>query len=97
LASRKQFECGRCKLQLSLRHGTVFAHSAITLPIWFSAIRGYASNSSISIRAMMKLTGLRRRATARNMLAKIRAAHQAGNLACGLAGFASYPLAVAAA
>jgi hypothetical protein len=97
LASRKQFECGRCKLQLSLRHGTVFAHSGITLPIWFSAIRGYAANSSISIRAMMKLTGLRRRATVRNMLARIRAAHEAGNLACGLAGLNSYPMAEVAA
>jgi hypothetical protein len=84
-------------LQLSLRYGTVFEHSAITLPIWFSAIRRYAAAPSITIREMMKLTGLRRRATARSMLAKIRAAHQAGNLACGLAGLASYPLAEAAA
>jgi len=97
LGTRKNFECASCKIQISLRHDTVFEHSAIPLQIWFLAIRMFAANPAIAVRQIMKSTGLRRRATVRNILARIRAAHQVCNLASGLAGLASYPLAEAVA
>ena len=92
LGKRKQFECSalQATTQFAARHGLrAFGNHVADLVSRDPRLCGepvdrHAPDHETHWPAS--------RATARNMLARIRAAYQAGNLACGLAGLATYPL-----
>ncbi len=92
LATRNVYECARCGSQVSVRFGTVFERSQLSLTIWFTAIRAFSAHTSISAAMLMKLTGITRSATARSVLRRIRDAFDAGDTAVGLAGLTAFPL-----
>jgi hypothetical protein len=87
IASRKCWECHACRMQLGLRTGTVMAQSAVPLLIWFRGVHRLLWQPAIRIAEFAEKVGLRRRATARSMVTKIRAAmagESAGNQLAGL-------------
>jgi transposase-like protein len=86
LAKRKAWQCAHCAAQLGLRHGTVFARSALPLTAWFAAILAFAENTSITAAELMTVTGIARAATAQSMLRRIRRAVDENNVQRGLAG-----------
>jgi transposase-like protein len=90
LAKRKVWQCTKCEAQFGLRHGTVFARSALPLTKWFAAIRTFAANTSITAADLMTATGITRLATAQSMLRRIHRAVDEDNIQRGLAGLTAY-------
>jgi transposase-like protein len=70
----RSWKCAACGKRTGLRAGTIFARSAIPLPIWFRAIRIVAGNMQVTPRELTDLIGIDRPATVRQMLDRIRTA-----------------------
>jgi transposase-like protein len=92
LAKRKVWQCTDCGAQFGLRHGTVFARSALPLTAWFAAISTFAENTSITATELMTVIGVTRAATAQSMLRRIRRAVAEGDVNQGLAGLTAYAM-----
>jgi hypothetical protein len=86
IAARHCWQCAECNTQTGIRHGTVFAHSHVTLVRWFHAVGFVLSYPGCTARELAEATRIRRRPTVRGMLKKIRAALEADNASQLLAG-----------
>ena len=74
LVTRKCWECGQCKKQVSLRAGTVMHSSPLPLATWCYAIQLIIQHPEISADALGQRIAIDRDKTVRTMAAKIRAA-----------------------
>ena len=92
IAAHEVWQCARCDKQIRLRHGTVMQGSPLPLLTWFAAIRYVAGDTAMTCAALMSVVPIRRVATARSMLRRIRQAVLADNPESRLAGLAAYPL-----
>lgn len=90
LPRRKVWECASCAKQTGLRYGTVFEHSPLPLTTWFAAIRMYAAQTDIRADVLAERIGIKRLATVRLMLVRIRRAVADQDLERGLAGLLSH-------
>lgn len=89
LKTRRRWECAACGAQQGLRSGTVMERSPLPLTAWFAAILAVCADLKISARDLAERIGLRRMATARGMLRRIRSAidsPHAEELLAGLQG-----------
>lgn len=86
LPSRRMWECGKCRKQFGLRSGTVMADSALSLFTWSEAIRLMLWRPTIGAAELAEKIGLKRIATVRSMMAKIRTALAAEDASERLAG-----------
>lgn len=86
LPSRQMWECGKCRKQFGLRSGTVMADSALSLFTWSEAIRLMLWRPTIGAAELAEKIGLKRIATVRKMMAKIRTALAAEDASERLAG-----------
>ncbi|UAY53431.1 IS1595 family transposase [Ferruginibacter albus] len=68
---KTRLKCSKCKVYFSLKHGTMFAHSAIPLKKWFMAMYLIGVNNGISSVKLGKMIKIRQ-ATAWFMLHRIR-------------------------
>jgi hypothetical protein len=93
LLRRKVWECASCTKQTGLRYGTAFEHSPLPLPTWFAAIRIYAAQTDVRAEVLAERVGIKRLATARSVLVRIRRAVADQDLEHGLAGLLSHPCA----
>ncbi len=94
IAAREVWQCASCHKQISLRHGTVMHGSKAPLLTWFGAIRHVVGDTAMTCATLQSLLSIRRVATARSMLRRIRQAVLAGDSETQLAGLAAYPLLV---
>jgi transposase-like protein len=92
IAAREVWQCASCDKQISLRHGTVMQGSPLPLLTWFAAIRYVAGDTAMTCNTLQGLVSIRRVATARSMLRRIRQAVLADNPESQLAGLSAYPL-----
>jgi hypothetical protein len=92
LESRACWECGACGGQVSLRHGTIFEKSPLSLATWFAAIRYVVADSALNAVKLAKLVSISRPATAQAMLRRIKQALAEEDASTKLAGLAAYPL-----
>ena len=92
IPAREVWQCTGCHKQFSLRHGTVMHASKVPLLTWFAAIRHVVGDTAMTCAALQSLLSIRRVATARSMLRRIRQAVLAGDPETQLAGLAAYPL-----
>lgn len=92
IAAREVWQCASCDKQISLRHGTVMQGSPLPLLTWFTAIRYVAGDTAMTGATLKSMASIRRVATARSMLRRIRQAVLADNPDGQLAGLAEYPL-----
>lgn len=70
-------------------------NSRLPLVVWFRAIRLFASKTSITAAELALAIGIRRQATARQMLRRMRSALSADDVSsrfAGLGSLTSYPL-----
>jgi hypothetical protein len=74
IATRRAWECGRCKSQTGIRAGTVMEHSGLPLTSWFKGIRMLVLHPGMSVSELSQRTGITRLATVRAMAKKIRSA-----------------------
>ena len=86
LASRRLWQCSRCKTQAGLRAGTVMARSPLPLATWFAAIGWLLCRPAMSVAELASKLQINRRKTASAMARKIRAAMAADNVGDLLAG-----------
>jgi hypothetical protein len=86
LPSRQMWECGKCRKQFGLRSGTVMAGSALSLFTWSEAIRLVLWRPTIGAAELAEKIGLKRIATVRSMMVKIRTALAAEDASERLAG-----------
>lgn len=86
LPSRQIWECGKCRKQFGLRSGTVMAGSALSLFTWSEAIRLVLWRPTIGAAELAEKIGLKRIATVRSMMLKIRTALAAEDASERLAG-----------
>lgn len=87
IAARQCWECLDCKAQIGVRHGTVMAQSHLPLPSWFHAIAIVLYNPAVGAAELARTIEVRRQATVRSVLRKIRtalAADTASELLAGL-------------
>jgi hypothetical protein len=87
LVGREQWQCRRCRRQVSARCGTVLARSRLALRVWFGAIAAILRDQQISTEALCNITGIRRAKTVRALAQRIRdaiASPQAERLLAGL-------------
>ncbi len=87
LASREQWQCRRCRRQVSARSGTVLARSPLPLRVWFAAVAAILQDRQISTEALCDTTGIRRAKTVRGLAQRIRDAidsPEAERLSAGL-------------
>jgi transposase-like protein len=70
----KAWACSSCDRSVGLRQGTIFERSGVALPIWFVAIDVVAKDLHIEARDLAERVEIKRVATARKMLHKIRGA-----------------------
>jgi transposase-like protein len=92
ITARAVWQCAKCGKQIGLRHGTVMQGSPLPLTTWFAAIRYVAGDTTMSCATLKSIVSIRRAATARSMLRRIRQAVLADNPESQLAGLAAYPL-----
>ncbi len=90
LASRQRWECRRCRKQAGVRAGTVLSNSRTPLNAWFAAIACVLGNFGISASRLAELIEIRRVATARSMLRRIRKALAGPDPDRQLAGLVSF-------
>lgn len=74
LAGRRRWECQACRKQAGPRSGTVMAGSPIRLSVWFRAIKLVVRQYDLDLDAFARRLGVRRLATVRAIVAKIRVA-----------------------
>jgi hypothetical protein len=74
LVGREQWQCQRCRRQVSARSGTVFERSRLRLRVWFAAIGAIIQDRRLSTEAFREITGIRREKTARALAQRIREA-----------------------
>ena len=74
LAERRRWECQACRKQAGPRSGTVMAGSPIRLSVWFRAIKLVVRQYDLDLDAFARRLGVRRLATVRAIVAKIRVA-----------------------
>lgn len=90
LAARRLWECSSCHFQTGIRHGTVLEKSPLPLPLWFSAIRHFAAKTTISPAELALVVGIRRQATAREMVRRMRAALHGDDVCGRFAGLGTF-------
>lgn len=86
LPSCRRWECSRCRKQHGLRAATVMSGSGLPLPIWFAAIQWVLRQPTIAAPELAKQLGIRRVATVRDVLRRIRAALATEEASARLAG-----------
>jgi hypothetical protein len=74
LASRTRRECRRCGAQHGPRTGTVMQHSRISLRSWILGVHHVLSVPTVSPRELADVVGIRRLATVRSIIRRIRSA-----------------------
>lgn len=74
IASRRVWECGRCKRQVGYRVGTIMSNSQIPLLIWFKSIAWVLWEPTITVKELAAKTGLKRMGTVRKIAKRIRRA-----------------------
>jgi transposase-like protein len=90
LPSRRCWECADCRRQTGLRGATVMQRSALPLAKWFSAIQLLLVDPRISPGEIGHRIGIRRDATVRRMITKIRRAIDSPDAWKLLAGLDTY-------
>lgn len=86
LSRRGRWECGRCGRQIGLRTGTILARSPLPLSVWFRAIEVVLRNPDCAARELVQKLGMRRLATVRHLVRRIRAALESPRRTILLAG-----------
>jgi len=81
LDKREKWECASCRAQVTLRYGTVFARSPLSLVTWFAAVGHVLTNPGISAAELSQRLSLARPATVQAILGRIRQAIDAGGAA----------------
>jgi transposase-like protein len=76
----KAWACASCNRIIGLRQGTIFARSPVRLQIWFRAIDVVAADLNIEACELAERLAIKRLATVRKMLHKIRVALASGEM-----------------
>lgn len=87
IASRRRWECRRCRKQAGARSGTVMSGSPLRLSVWFRAVEIFVSQPELSAPELARALGIRRLSTVRGMIRKLRdalASPDRGRLLAGL-------------
>jgi hypothetical protein len=89
LPTSARFEC-TCGLQMSVRHGTIFARSKLPLESWFELVQVLLTNPTERIAELTQRVTVVRHATLRKMRAKVLQALNSPNAEILLAHLPSY-------
>ncbi len=90
LATRRSWECSRCKRQTGIRAGTVAADSPLPLVTWFTAIRLLLFQPAMSTAELGLTLSITRSATVRSVARRIIDAMAQRNASQLLAGLDQY-------
>lgn len=75
IVSRGLFRCGQCRRDISVKTGTAFEDSRVSLHTWFQAIWCVvAQKNGVSALGLSRMLGMKREMTAWQLLRKIRGA-----------------------
>lgn len=90
ITTRRCLECTDCHTQIGLRANTVMANSPLPLATWFLAVSVFLREPTISANRARLLLGLKRSATTRIVISKIRQALLSDKYSQLLAGLGEY-------
>jgi hypothetical protein len=86
VASRLAWECGHCKTQTGLRHGTCMERSPLPLTLWFFAIRLVLWHPAITPVDLKTMLRIHRVQTVRTVVTRIQKAMESDDASAMLAG-----------
>ncbi len=86
VASRLAWECGHCKAQTGLRHGTCMERSPLPLTLWFFAIRVVLWHPAIAPADLKTMLRIHRVQTVRTVVTRIKNAMDSDGASAMLAG-----------